>query len=147
LNAVKKYIAEGEPFFLTYGDSVSDVPIPEIEKSHLENPNHVVTVTAVDKGERFGVLQVTDGKITGFSEKSSSKKQLINGGFIACDYTLFDEVNENSGDLSFETLTNLANEGRMNLYYHDGFWHAMDTQKDVDDLNKIYSQSPELFGY
>ena len=80
-----------------------------------------------------------------FSEKSSASAEYINGGFIACDYSIFDEVSSEAGDLSFEVLTKLASEGKMSYYPHSGFWHAMDTQKDVDDLNKLYDTHPEYF--
>lgn len=146
LNAVKKFMEEGEPFFLTYGDSISNVPLKEIEKVHFNAENNVVTITAINRGERFGILKTNgDNKVESFSEKSSGSKELINGGFIACDYSVFDEVNEKSGDLSFEVLTKLAAEGKMSYYHHEGFWHAMDTQKDVDDLNKLYKTNPEYF--
>lgn len=146
LNAVKPYLNENEPFFLTYGDSVSNVDLHAIEKHHLNN-DKIATVTAVTKGERFGVLGVDGaGKVTSFSEKDENDAALINGGFIACDYNILDEVNENTGDFSHVTLTNLAIEGKMGYYRHDGFWHAMDTKQDLDKLNQIYSETPELFG-
>lgn len=148
LDAIRKYINPGEPFFLTYGDSVSNVNLHAVEHAHFNNPDSTVTITAVNRTERFGILKVDDsGMVEKFSEKSDNTQDLINGGFIACDYELLNEVDENSGDLSFEMLTSLAETGRMGYYHHSGFWHAMDTQKDVDDLNKIYHDSPELFGY
>lgn len=146
LNAVREFIDEGEPFFLTYGDSVSNVPLKEIETIHFKGKNNVVTITAINRTERFGILKTNgDNKVESFSEKSSGSKELINGGFIACDYSLFDEVSAKSGDLSFEVLTKLAAEGKMSFYHHEGFWHAMDTQKDVDDLNKLYEEHREYF--
>lgn len=146
LNAVKRFIDEGETFFLTYGDSISNVDLSSIEETHFAAKNNVVTITAINKGERFGILKTNgDQKVESFSEKSSNQKELINGGFIACDYSIFDEVSTSSGDLSFEVLTKLAAEGKMSFLHHEGFWHAMDTQKDVDDLNKLYREKPEYF--
>lgn len=148
LNAIRKYIGPDEPFFLTYGDSVSNVELREVEKTHFKHPDHKVTITAVNRSERFGILRVNgEDKVESFAEKSANSKDLINGGFIACDNSILDEVSEKAGDLSFEVLTKLARQGKMGYHHHKGFWHAMDTQKDVDDLNRIYGESPELFGY
>lgn len=144
LHKIRNHICKGETFFLTYGDSISDVDLKKIEQRHFEGDN-TVTVTAVNHSERFGILRVEGDKIVNFSEKSSGSTEYINGGFIACDYSIFDEVSEDSGDLSFEVLTNLAKEGRMGYHHHNGFWHAMDTQKDVDDLNKLYDEGSHIF--
>lgn len=145
LNRIKKYICPGESFFLTYGDSLSDVDLHKVEEIHRTSTN-TVTVTAINHTERFGILRVEGSSVTNFSEKSSGQVELINGGFIACDYDIFEWVSEDTGDLSFEVLSTLATEGSMGYHHHNGFWHAMDTQKDVDDLNTIYRERPELFG-
>lgn len=146
LHKVKRFMEEGEPFFLTYGDSISNVDLSQVEATHFNGKNNTVTITATNRGERFGILRTNrDNNVESFAEKSAGAKELINGGFIACDYSIFDEVNGKTGDLSFEILTKLAAEGKMSYYHHEGFWHAMDTQKDVDDLNKLYKEHREYF--
>lgn len=145
LNAVKKYL-NGDDFFLTYGDSVSNVDLSEIEKTHY-NSDNLATITAVGMTERFGILKVDEdtNKVIKFSEKTDNSESLINGGFIACRNTLLNEVNSETGDFSFEILTKLSSENKLGYYYHPGFWHAMDTKKDYDNLNKIYKEKPDLF--
>lgn len=147
VNYIKNYVDEGEPFFLTYGDSMSDVDVKKIEDLHFSQPDeNLVTITAVPIKERFGILKTNgDNLVESFSEKSDNSDQYINGGFIACNYGLLDKINESTGDLSFEVLTKVAKEGKMSYYLHEGFWHAMDTQKDVDDLNKLFKEHPEYF--
>lgn len=144
LNAVRSYIGDDD-FFLTYGDSVSNVDLRAIEETHRASDD-IATITAVNRGERFGILGV-DGKggVTRFAEKSSSNAEFINGGFIACSNRLLAEVDNESGDFSHETLTRLADDGKLGYYQHDGFWHAMDTKKDVDELTELHRTSPELF--
>lgn len=145
LNAVRDYI-DGSHFFLTYGDSHSDVDLKAVEKAHFES-GKVGTITAIPVEERFGILQVNDkGTVTKFAEKSSSTEQLINGGFIACSPAIFDSVNEDSDDFSFEALARLAEDEKLGYYLHRGFWQAMDSKRDFDKMNKIYNERPELFG-
>jgi glucose-1-phosphate cytidylyltransferase len=144
LHLAREYIGN-VPFFLTYGDSLSDVSLKEIEKKHFDS-NKVATITAIPVEEKFGILE-TDGvgTITRFAEKSNNAKQLINGGYIACDPTIFDHVNAQSGDFSFEALTELAKVKKLGYHYYKGFWQAMDSKKDHDKLNQLYVEQPELF--
>jgi glucose-1-phosphate cytidylyltransferase len=146
LHAVRDYIGD-EPFFLTYGDSVSNVDLREVERMHFSRPEgNLATITAINREERFGILKVNDENgVESFNEKSSNSAELINGGFIACNPGLLNEVNSNSGDFSHETLTKLADLGNLSYYRHHGFWHAMDTKRDYDKLNKLYTEQPELF--
>lgn len=144
--ALAKDFIGNDDFFLTYGDSVSDVDLQKLEASHYANP-HLVTMTAVSREERFGIIK-TDGisKIESFSEKSVAVENLINGGFMVCDNGLLDQVTPESGDFAYETLTNLATIGELGFYHHKGFWHAMDTKRDLDKLTALYKSNPELFG-
>lgn len=147
LHRVREYIGK-EDFFLTYGDSMSDVNLHEVEEVHFRKKDEgkLATITAIAKGEKFGILDLAeDNNVTKFREKAVSKKQYINGGFIACSNELLDEVSENSGDFSFETLSNLSDQGRLSYYIHEGFWRAMDSKKDRDDMEKVFKESPELF--
>jgi glucose-1-phosphate cytidylyltransferase len=135
-----------DDFFLTYGDSVSDVDLSAVEAAHFSSRN-IVTMTAVGREERFGIIK-TDGvaQIESFSEKANSTENLINGGFMICDNKLLNRVTPESGDYAYETLTKLATDGELGFYRHDGFWHAMDTKRDLDKLTKMYADNPKLFG-
>lgn len=146
LDAVRSYIGD-EPFFLTYGDSVSDVDLKAVEKLHFSRPEgNLATITAVNREERFGILRVNEENgVECFNEKSQNSNELINGGFIACNPGILDEVNSESGDFSYEVLSSLARDNKLSYYRHDGFWHAMDTKRDYDKLNKLYVEKPELF--
>lgn len=146
LDAVREAIGD-EPFFLTYGDSVSDVDLKAVEALHFSRPEgNMATITAVNREERFGILRVdSENGVECFNEKSHNSNELINGGFIACNPGILNEVHSESGDFSYEVLTKLASSGQLSYFRHDGFWHAMDTKRDYDKLNKLYVEKPELF--
>lgn len=147
LDAVRPFIGD-DPFFLTYGDSLSDVDLQKVEDAHFSKPDTLATLTAVTKGERFGILKTDgDGIVDRFREKSNTSEQLINGGFIACSSDLLDQVNADSGDFGFETLSELSDQGRLGYHLHDGWWYAMDTKSEKDELEKIFKKRPELFGF
>lgn len=145
LSLARDFIGDDD-FFLTYGDSVSDVDLLAVEATHYSNDN-IVTMTAVSREERFGIIK-TDGvaQIESFSEKADAPENLINGGFMACDNKILNRVSSKSGDYSYEILTKLANDNELGFYRHPGFWHAMDTKKDLEKLTQMYADNPELFG-
>ena len=69
IKRIQKYV-QGETFMLTYGDGVSDIPIGELLKFHRSH-GKLATVTAVQVGQRFGVLGIQgEDTITSFREKS-----------------------------------------------------------------------------
>jgi glucose-1-phosphate cytidylyltransferase len=144
LALAREFIGDDD-FFLTYGDSVSDVDLSAVEAVHFTH-NNTVTMTAVGREERFGIIQTEGDKITTFTEKATKVENLINGGFMACDNKLLDRVTPESGDYAYETLTKLASDGELGFYRHPGFWHAMDTKRDLDKLTKMYADNPKLFG-
>ncbi len=85
IKRVQKYIGN-ERFMLTYGDGVSDVNINEIEAYH-NNSGKYLTMTAIQPGGRFGVLDINDetNNIKEFVEKSKEDGGWINAGFMVVE--------------------------------------------------------------
>lgn len=125
-----------EPFLLTYGDGVSDVNIADSVKFHKEN-GQLITVTAIQPEGRYGILNISeDNSVKGFLEKP--KDSWINGGFFVCQPEVFNYIKDDSTVLEQEPLENLAKEGKMKAFRHNGFWHAMDTLRDKNKLNSMW---------
>ncbi len=128
-----------EPFLLTYGDGVSDINIAELLQFH-KKMGKTVTLTAINPGQRFGVLNITeDGIVTDFREKSDTDGDLINGGFMVAEPKLFDYIDDDGIFLEREPLERLAAEGDLAAYRHNGFWQCMDTQRDKERLEMLWS--------
>ena len=137
IKKVQKYIGH-EPFMLTYGDGVSDINIPKLVEHHQKNGKYA-TITAIQPGSRFGVLDISsDSKITRFEEKSKEDGGWINGGFMVLEPEVFTYLND-TPDLVFEgePLEKLAADGQLVAYKHDGFWRCMDTQRDKIQLEAM----------
>lgn len=134
---IKKYLDE-EPFMLTYGDGVSDVNIDDLIKSH-ENSNKIVTMTAIQPGGRFGVLDIdADNVIVNFKEKSKEDGGWINGGFMVLEPEVFNYLNEEEETIfEREPLEQLASLCQINAYKHYGFWQCMDTQRDKYQIEEL----------
>lgn len=147
LRRLRPYLDDTAPFVLTYGDSVSDVRMSDVWGSHSSSDEHILTVTAVSKDERFGIIKGANGHVDSFSEKSQADQELINGGFMIVEPTIFDFIPEDAGDFSHTVMTDVANKGKMGFYHHTGFWKPCDTKRDLDLLNSLHKEKPELFGY
>jgi len=122
------------PFLLTYGDGVSDVNITELVKFHQANGKYC-TVTSVQPSGRFGALNVSDENIVhSFMEKPKGDGSWINGGFFVCEPEVFDYIEGDSTTWEREPMENIASEGQMDTFKHDGFWKPMDTLRDKQEL-------------
>jgi glucose-1-phosphate cytidylyltransferase len=128
-----------EPFFLTYGDGVSDVNIDSLLQSHKKS-GKLLTVTAVQPDGRFGVLDInSNGEVSNFNEKPSGEGGWINGGFFVCEPELYDFIPD--GEFSIferEPVEAIAKANQLHAYKHSGFWKCMDTLRDKTDLNELW---------
>ena len=127
-----------EPFFLTYGDGVSDVNITELLNFHKSHKKKM-TMTSIQPEGRFGALKIeSDNKISSFLEKPKGDGAWINGGFFVCEPSVLDYIKNDETILEKEPLQDLANEGELFSYRHDGFWKCMDTLRDKNQLNDMW---------
>jgi glucose-1-phosphate cytidylyltransferase len=132
----KKYL-NNEPFFLTYGDGLSDINIPDLLSFHHSHKGYV-TMTSVQPEGRFGALTLGDNnRVVKFLEKPSGEGSWINGGFFVCDAEVLDFIKEDSTIFEREPLENLAGEGKLFTFKHDGFWKSMDTLRDKTQLEEM----------
>ena len=136
IKRIESYI-EGDTFMMTYGDGVSDIDIGELLKYHRKM-GKIATVTGVHPMTRFGELDIEDGLVKEFREKPQVKTGLINGGFFVFQKEVFDYLSED-GSLEREPLERLARDGELAIFRHDGFWHCMDTYRDMEQLNEIWA--------
>jgi len=138
IKKAQKYIGD-ETFLLTYGDGVSDVDIKESIRFH-QSHGKALTTTAIQPEARFGNLDIDDNmSINKFMEKPKTEAGWINGGFFVCEPKIFDYLTEDeSCILEQEPLQNLALDGEMAAYKHQGFWQPMDTLRDNQKLNALW---------
>ncbi len=137
IKRVQKYIGD-EPFLLTYGDGVSDVDLNELLRRHRAS-GKTATLTGVQPGGRYGVLELDGETVAGFREKAKEDGGWINGGFMVMEPEIFAYLSaEESCILERGPMETLAREGRLGVYKHYGFWQCMDTQRDRGMLEKLW---------
>lgn len=136
---VQKYIGN-EPFMLTYGDGVADINIAELVDFHQQH-GKMVTMTAVNVQQRFGVLDIKDNnEITSFREKSMTDGSRINAGYMVCEPQIFDYIAGDATVFEKEPLEAAAKMGQLVAYKHDGFWQCMDTKREKEKLDELWEQ-------
>lgn len=137
---VQKYIGD-ESFMLTYGDGVSDVDLNALLAQHRVS-GKIVTLTGVQPGGRFGVLDLEGQTVIGFREKAKEDGGWINGGFMVMEPEVFDYLSvDQDCILERAPLENLARDGKLGIYRHNGFWRCMDTQRDREMLEKLWTEN------
>ena len=137
IKRVQEYIGN-EPFMLTYGDGVADIDIDKLLKFHKSH-GKIGTLTAINIDQRFGVLDIAEnGNISAFREKKASDKSVINGGFMVMNPEIFDYIDGDDTVFEKNPLENIAKQGQLMAYSHNGFWQCMDTQRDKQLLEKLW---------
>ena len=131
-------IVGDEPFMLTYGDGVSDINIEELVKFHKAH-GKAITMSSTQPEGRFGALNLDGEKVESFLEKPKGDGGWINIGYFVCEPKVFDYI-DTGDEVVFEQapLKNLALDGEMFTFKHNGFWKPMDSLKDKNDLNNLW---------
>ena len=139
LKRVKDYIGN-EPFIMTYGDGVADVDLEKLIEFHKKG-NRLATITAVQPGGRFGVLDLAkDGQIKCFREKSVEDGGWINGGFMVLEPKVLEYIEGDHTTFEREPLETIASENQLDAYKHHGFWQCMDTKREKEKLEELWEK-------
>ena len=136
IKRIQKYI--DDTFCLTYGDGLGDVDISGLISFHKEKKS-TATLTAVHPPERFGVLNLSEDYVTEFHEKHAGESSWINGGFFVFEPEIFNYLQDDATILERNPLETLAKEQKLTAFKHDGFWYPMDTPRDKNHLEKLWS--------
>jgi len=132
-------IVGDEPFMLTYGDGVSDLNIEELVAFHKSHEK-AMTMTSAQPDGRFGALNIEENfQVSSFQEKPKGDGGWINAGYFVCEPKVFDYITEGDSTIFEQApLQNLAKDGEIFTYKHDGFWKPMDTLRDKQQLQKMW---------
>lgn len=136
---VSDYI-DSDVFMATYGDGVSDINIAELVK-FFEEKNKIGVISGVHPKSKWGlVVADKDNTIKRFQQKPKLN-QFVNGGFMVFKKKFLDYVKE--GEMIEVALDRVVKEGQLAVFNHEGFWSAMDTYQDVEEMNKQWQEDPK----
>lgn len=130
-----------ERFMLTYGDGVSDVNLDQLLDFHQKS-GKICTMTAIQAKSRFGIIKMEEnGIIRSFEEKPEDSGTWINGGFFVIEPSIADYLQEDADNVMWEQqpLHDLATNQQIAAYRHHDFWKCMDTLRDKESLEQMWS--------
>jgi len=135
---IRQYIGD-ETFMLTYGDGVCDVDISKLLEFH-KKCGKIGTLTAISVDQRFGVLDLRDDNLVHeFAEKQEKDSSVVNGGYMVFEPAIFDYIEGDDTVFEKGPLSKLASEGQLAAFHHTGFWKCMDTQREKEQLEKLWA--------
>ena len=139
LRRVLHYL-EDEDFCFTYGDGLSDLDIGATVDSHREQ-GLLATITAVQPAGRFGALDMDQSgrRVNSFQEKPQGDDAWINGGFFVLSPGVGDYIDGDDCVWEREPVNQLAADGQLASFRHEGFWRAMDTLRDQQYLEELWN--------
>lgn len=136
---VRDHVGE-ETFLMTYGDGLSSVDIRKVIEFH-QSHGLLATVTAVRPLGRFGILKIDkDNRVSGFQEKMEGDYSWINGGFFVLSPKVIDFIDGDATSWEVDVMGRLAQEGQLAAYFHEGFWHPLDTLRDKYFLQDLWEK-------
>ena len=136
LKRVQRYVGE-DTFCFTYGDGVTDLDIAASIRFHRTHGRQA-TVTAIQPPGRYGSLNLDGAEVRTFQEKPAGDGAWVNAGFFVLEPLVFELI---EGDqTSWETLPlqTLAERDQLQAFQHRGFWLAMDTLRDKNQLEDLW---------
>ena len=138
LRRVADYIKDEEAFCFTYGDGVGDVDITATIAFHRCHGKEA-TLTATYPPGRFGALDIQNNQVVNFKEKPKGDGAFINGGFFVLSPKVLSHIKDDSTIWEQQPLMQLAAEGQLMAYQHQGFWQPMDTLNDKQTLEGLWA--------
>lgn len=137
LKRIRQYLNE-QPFCMTYGDGLSDVPLDKLTAFHRSHKKKA-TLTAVQPPGKFGALNIDGSSVTSFREKPLGDNSWVNGGFFILDPSVLDYIENDNTSWEQEPLITLAQKNELAAYKHEGFWKPMDTLRDHRQLEDLWN--------
>ena len=139
LRAAARYLGTAPHFAVTYGDGLTDANLAEEYQFHLSQ-GRIGTVLGVNPPSRWGELRVDGGAVREFSEKPDFAESWVNGGFFFFQRDFLSYLSSDPDCvLEREPLVRLARDGQLSIQRHRGYWACMDTQRDREQLEKIWA--------
>ena len=138
LKRVTKYLIDEEAFCFTYGDGVANVDITKELEFHRSH-GKLATILAVQPPGRFGSLDLHGSGVRGFVEKPQGESGWVNGGYFILSPKVIDLIEGDATTWESEPLKKLAAAGELMAYPHSGFWQPMDTLRDKNQLEEMWT--------
>ena len=139
----KQYIPEeDQDFMVTYGDGVSDINISKLIEFHRKQKT-IGTISGVHPWSKFGSVELTKKNLVKSFTEKPLRNDWVSGGYMVFKKKFFSYLKV--GEMEHPALNRLATSKQLSLFKHSGFWFAVDTYKELEDLNKFWNDGNPLW--
>ena len=138
LKAVERYVGDAPAFLANYSDGLTDLPLSDLT-DYFERQDKTGCFVSVKPDQSFHVVSIgEEDRVTEIKELSRSGLW-INGGFFVFKNAIFDYIRRGE-ELIREPFERLIARNELVTYKYEGFWASMDTFKDKQRLEDMYSR-------
>jgi glucose-1-phosphate cytidylyltransferase len=138
LRAVQKYLGEDEIFFANYSDGLTDLQLPDYIGRFAEQ-DCVAGLLSVRPTFTTHVIRTEPSGVVTKLEDMDRSGIRINGGYFIFRREIFSYIKDRE-ELVHEPFQRLMKEHKLWAYNYDGFWAAMDTFKDKQQLDDLLAK-------
>ncbi len=137
IKRIEKYLT-GDDFLLTYSDGLANISLPKLLTQH-KKMKRLATVTGVKRPSAYGIMEENHGLVASFREKPQLDGW-VNGGFFVLKKQVLKYLQGDQCIWEEQPLRQLAAEGQLALYRHQGFWQSLDSPKEVQIVNEMWAR-------
>ena len=138
LKAVEKYLEGEEVFLANYTDNLTDFDLPRL-LDHFSQRNKTAAFLCVRPPLSCHYVSLGGGGLIEEIKTMNQSGILINGGYFVFKRTIFDYIRQGE-ELVQEPFHRLIAERELVGYPYEGFWKSMDTFKEKQELDELYSK-------
>ena len=136
LKAVEPYLGDDRYFLATYGDGLTDAPLPDMIDTLERSGKTALFISVRPTFNAHVTVSDESGVVQSVTDLGQSGVR-INGGYFVFKRELLDEINPGE-ELVDEPFARLIERGELIAYEYEGFWRPMDTIKDKQQLEAIF---------
>ena len=138
LLSVREHVRNEEVFLANYVDGLTDINLNMVIERFL-NSNKTACFVSVPPTQTFHLVETDgDSRVKSISHAGTSNKW-INGGYFVLKQKIFDYIKPGE-DLVDAPFQRLIAEGELMTIQHTGFWACMDTFKERQQLEDLWSK-------
>ena len=134
LRRVRQHLAGEELFFANYTDCLTDLDL-NAYLAHFRASGKIAAMVTVPPNVSFHYVAAQGGLVTSLTDVRATQLR-VNGGFFVFRNEFFDFLGEGE-ELVDAPFHRLIAKQQLLAYEHNGFWKAMDTFKDKQQLDDL----------
>ena len=138
LMRVKKFVQDDEVFMANYADGLTDLKLPVLLDYFKQQQKTACFLGVRPMGSYHLVSTDKDGAVNDIHSMTLSNTR-INGGYFIFRRQIFDYMKDDE-ELVEQPFQRLIGERQLAAYPYDGFWACMDTFKEKQRLDELFSR-------